>query len=85
MKYTTCVRKHGSAMMLEVPPTMLEALHLSVGEAVGRVVDRGRLVVEPAHRARVTLDELLAKCDATAEISADCTWLHAAPIGSERL
>ncbi len=85
MRYTAYLRKVDESIMLEVPPTMLEALHLSVGEAVGMVIERGRLVVEPTHRPRITLDELLAKCDATVEISTDCAWLNATPIGSERL
>jgi antitoxin ChpS len=43
-------------------------------------------VVEPAARPRYTLEELLAQCDASTEISAeDREWLDARPVGDELL
>ena len=72
--------------MLAVPPALLDVLHLSAGAKVGLVVDNGRLVVEPKARPRYTLDELLAQCDASAELTAeDREWLDAKPVGSELL
>ncbi len=72
--------------MLAVPPAILDLLHLSVGAAVGLTVDRGRLVVEPTIRPRYSLDELLARCDATAAVSSeDSQWLSTAPVGNEVL
>ena len=54
-------------------------------DTVGVAVDDGRLVVEP-QRPRYTLDELLAKCDASAEEGAeDRAWLDDKPVGSELL
>ncbi|MBZ0222326.1 MAG: antitoxin [Dokdonella sp.] len=83
--HTTHLRKVGGSVMLAVPPSILELLHLSVGAAVGIGVDGGRLVVEP-QRLRYTLDELLAQCDATAPLSAeDRQWLDAPSVGSELL
>jgi antitoxin ChpS len=59
---------------------------LATGAKVGLVVDNGRLVVEPAARPRYTLEELLAQCDASTEISAgDREWLDARPVGDELL
>lgn len=84
--YTTNLRKVGGSVMLVVPPALLDVLHLAAGAKVGLAVDNGRLVVEPAARPRYTLDELLAQCDASAEISAeDREWLDTAPTGGELL
>ena len=83
---TTNLSKLGGSIMLAVPPAILEMLHLSAGAAVGMAVDHGRLVVEPSHRPRYSLEELLARCDATAERSTeDRAWQNAAPVGHELL
>jgi len=84
--HTTNLRKVGGSIMLAVPPAILDLLHLHVGATVGLTVDHGRLVVEPTLRPRYSLDELLAQCDASAEISAeDRVWLDSKPVGSELL
>lgn len=84
--HTTNLRKVGGSVMLAVPPALLDVLHLAAGAKVGLVVDNGRLVVEPAARRRYTLEELLAQCDASTEISAeDREWLDARPVGDELL
>ena len=84
--HTTNLRKVGGSIMLAVPPALLEILHLHAGATVGLAVDHGRLVVEPTLRPRYSLDELLAQCDASAEVSAeDRVWLDSKPVGSELL
>jgi len=84
--YTTNLRKVGGSVMLAVPPVLLEVLHLTAGAKVGLAVDHGCLVVNPNPRPRYALDELLAQCDAAAEISAeDREWLDAGPVGGELL
>lgn len=84
--YTTRLRKVGGSVMLAVPPAILELLHLHPGSTVGVDVEGGRLIVEPHARPRYNLDELLAQCDATAEINAeDQAWLDAKPVGNELL
>lgn len=84
--HTTSLRKVGGSIMLAVPPAILDLLHLQAGATVGLTVDRGRLVIEPAPRPRYTLDELLAQCDASAEVSEeDRAWLESKPVGSELL
>lgn len=84
--HTTNLRKVGGSIMLAVPPAILELLHLHVGATVGLAVDHGRLVVEPTLRPRYSLDELLAQCDASAEVSAeDHAWLNNKPVGRELL
>jgi antitoxin ChpS len=84
--HTTNLRKVGGSIMLAVPPAILDLLHLRAGATVGLVVDHDRLVVEPTLRPHYSLDELLAQCDASAEVSAeDRTWLDSKPVGSELL
>ena len=84
--FTTSLRKVGGSIMLAVPPAILDLLHLHAGSTVGMTVDRGRLVVELNPRRRYSLDELLAQCDASAEVSEeDRAWLESKPVGSELL
>jgi antitoxin ChpS len=84
--YNTNLRKVGGSVMLALPPAILDMLHLHAGATVGLAVDHGRLVVEPTPRPRYSLDELLAQCDASAEVSAeDQAWLDSKPVGSELL
>ncbi len=84
--HTTNLRKVGGSVMLAVPPALLEVLHLAAGATVGLTVNHGCLVINPSPRPRYTLDELLAQCDVSAEVSAeDRDWLDARPVGSELL
>ena len=83
--HKTNLRKVGGSVMLAVPPAILDLLHLQAGATVGVAVDGGRLIVEP-QRARYTMDELLAQCDTSAELTAeDREWLDATPVGGELL
>ena len=82
--HATNLRKVGGSVMLAVPPAILDMLHLQAGSRVGLVVDGGRLIVEPQPRPRYTLDELLAQCDPSAELTQEDTeWLEAGPVGRE--
>ncbi len=84
--HITNLRKVGGSVMLAVPPAILDLLHLRAGATVGVTVEGGRLVVEPQQRPRYSLDELLAQCDASAEVTAeDRAWVDAKPVGSELL
>lgn len=84
--HTTNLRKVGGSVMLAVPPALLEVLHLAAGATVGLTVNHGCLVINPSPRPRYTLDELLAQCDVSAEVSVeDRDWLDARPVGSELL
>jgi antitoxin ChpS len=84
--HTTNLRKVGGSVMLAVPPAILDLLHLRAGTTVGVTVDGGRLVVEPQPRPHYSLDELLAQCDTSAELTVeDHAWLDAKPVGSELL
>lgn len=82
--HTTNLRKVGGSVMMAVPPALLDLLHIGAGTKVGLAVDNGRLVVNPQPRPRYTLDELLAQCDASAELTTvDRAWIGEAPAGDE--
>jgi antitoxin ChpS len=82
--HTTTLRKVGGSVMLAVPPAILDILELRAGTTVGIVVDGGRLIVEPERRPRYSIDELLARCDANAEVTEEeLSWLAGAPVGDE--
>jgi len=84
--HTTNLRKVGGSVMLTLPPAFLDQLRLQAGAVVGIVVNRGSLVVTPNPRPHYTLNELLAQCDASAEMAADDReWLDARPAGRELL
>ena len=84
--HKTNLRKVGGSVMMSVPPAILDLLHLRAGDKVGLDVDNGRIVVDPQPRPSYSLDELIAKCDASAEIpTEDRDWLEANAFGREIL
>ena len=84
--HTTNLRKVGGSIMLAVPPALLDLLRLRAGAKVGIAVESGRLVVEPQHRPRYTLDELLAQCNRkAARTKEEREWLKSKPAGAELL
>jgi antitoxin ChpS len=84
--YTTNLRKVGGSIMLAIPPALLDILRLNLGAKVDIAVESGRLVVEPQHRPRYTLDELLAQCNPKAtRTKEEREWLGNKPAGAELL
>ncbi len=84
--HTTKLRNVGGAVMLAVPPALLDQLHLHASATVGLAVDGGRLVVESKPRLRNALAELLAVSDYSQPQSAEeREWVDAPAIGSELL
>ncbi len=82
--HTTNLRKVGGSVMLAVPPSILDLLHLTAGSTVGVTVEKGRLIIEPQRKRRYTLDELLAQCDPAGPITdEERQWLEAPPKGDE--
>ncbi|MBV9340507.1 MAG: antitoxin [Acidobacteria bacterium] len=82
--HTTNLRKVGGSIMLAVPPALLDLLQLRPGAKVGIAVQSGRLVVEPQHRPRYSLDELLAQCNPKVRRSKkESEWLAGRPVGGE--
>lgn len=86
MHTITHLRKVGGSIMLAVPPAILELLHLEAGATLDLAIDDGRLVIVPIVKPRYSLEELIAQCDPSAEMSEeDREWLDAKPIGKELL
>ena len=84
--HTTSLRKVGGSVMLTVPPSVLEALHLKVGAEVELKVSEDKLVVEPRKRPKYTMKELLDQCDFSLPISEEeQEWLDVRPVGRELL
>ncbi|PCC20595.1 AbrB/MazE/SpoVT family DNA-binding domain-containing protein [Halomonas sp. JB37] len=82
---TTRLRRVGGSIMMAVPRAFLDQLHLHAGSHVELEIDHGRLVVKPI-KPKYSLEELLARCDTTAEMPADeHGWLDTGPVGRELL
>ena len=83
--YTTSLRKVGGSIMMIVPPSLLDQLHLQSGSVVGLIVDNGRLIAEP-RRPHYSLEELLAQCDPNADFSVyEREWSDINSVGLEVL
>ena len=84
--YTTNLREMEDAVMLAIPPVILDAVGLSAGMKVNILIDGGRLVVEQRSRPTYTLEELLTQCDPRLDFSPEeQNWLGSAAVGEELL
>jgi antitoxin ChpS len=84
--YSTNLRKVGGSVMLAVPPALLDILHLQIGATVGIAIEGERLIIQAQNRPKYTLEELLAQCDETIEISTEeREWIDMKPVGAELL
>lgn len=84
--HTTNLRKVGGSIMMAVPPTVLEMLHLGAGATVGLSIEDGRLIVDPQPRPHYTLEELLAVSDySEPQPPEEREWVDAPPTGREPL
>ena len=82
--HLTTLRSVGGSVMLAIPKSLLEGLNLAANTKVGLSVEQGRLVVEPRHKPRYFLAELMAHCDVTAPMSEEeQAWDTIAPVGRE--
>jgi antitoxin ChpS len=84
--HSTTLRKVGGSVMMAVHPALLDMLRIGAGARVGLAVDNGRLVVDPHPQPRYTLDELLAQCDPSRELTVeDRVWIADTPVGDETI
>jgi antitoxin ChpS len=68
--------------MLTIPPTILEELTVKVGTTVHLTIENNRLMLSP--KPKYSLEELIAKCDASAPISPEVQeWLDSPAVGKE--
>lgn len=74
------------ATMVTIPPALLSQLGWKAEAAVDVTIEDGRIVITKAGRPCYTLDELVAKCDASKDFSDDeQTWMNEKPVGGEIL
>lgn len=72
------------SIVLARPQPLLDALRLSAGSMVRLTIEDGRLLVDPIKHPRYTLDELLAQCGASTELSGeDQKWLGGRRAGED--
>jgi antitoxin ChpS len=84
--YRTVLRKVGGSVMMAVPPSILDLLHVQAGSTVGLTLDGSRLIVEAQPRPRYTLAELLAASDySEPQPPEEREWVDAPPAGREEL
>lgn len=84
--HTAALHTVDDSIMLAIPQPLLDALRLSAGSRVRLTISDGRLLVDPIQRPRYTLDELLAQCGASAELSGeDRKWLGGRRAGEEEI
>ena len=80
----TNLRKVGGSVMLAVPPSILDILHLNAGATVGLTVNAGKLVIEPRRKPRYNLDQLLALCLRDAPLTEEVqNWANGEPVAAE--
>lgn len=81
---TATLRNVGGSVMMAIPKSLLEGLGLSANTKVGLTLKDGRLVIEPCHKPKYSLTELLEQCDTSAPISAEeLAWQETPSIGNE--
>ncbi len=82
--YTTPLRHVDGAVMLVVPPTILDLLGLKAGSLVNIEVEGETLVVKATPRPLYTLDELLSQCDSNQDMTnEEMEWVGMKPVGRE--
>jgi antitoxin ChpS len=82
MEYST-LRNIDGAIMVEVPPALLDQLHLDAGSSVAIAVEGSQLVLKP-RRPKYKLADLLAQCDYSLPMSEEeREWIDAPRAGRE--
>lgn len=83
----TALRTADGAIVVEIPTAYLERTGLEADGEVRWEIEGDRLIVRPeagSPKPYYTLDEILAECDPSAEISAeDAEWTGGGPVGRE--
>jgi antitoxin ChpS len=88
----TRLKKSGGSLVVTVPASARNLLHLTEGQEMAVSVEGTRVVMEPVaaqpptrvRRPKYTLDELVAGMDADAPLTdEERAWLEAPPAGRE--
>lgn len=77
------LRAVGGSVVVAIPPSLLDSLHLQAGSEVNIETENKRLVIEPRKR-RYTLSELLDQCDMNLPVSEEeIAWMSMPSVGDE--
>ena len=61
------IGKWGNSLGIRLPRHITDLLHLAAKDRINCSVEDGKLVLEPVHQPKYTLEELLAKVEDTGE------------------
>lgn len=76
------VTEIGNLKGLIIPDVLLNELNIDIGDKLDITINNGQLVI--TGKPQYTLDELLAKCDKSIEMTAEMKeWEQAQPVGKE--
>ena len=80
----TKLRAVGGSIAMTIPKAIVDELGLRADGNVEVVVEAGRMIMRPSARPRYKLEDLLARCDPTAQRNPDLqAWLDAPAVGDE--
>lgn len=82
MSIQISIQKWGNSAAIRLPSAVLAQLDLRPGDKLTAEIRDGGLVLAPS-RKHYTLDELLAQCDAAAEVGEWEGWTDMPPAGDE--
>jgi len=86
MASTSTLRTVGGSIMMAIPKPLLDTLGIAANAKLDLTVEEGKLVAVPRKRPKYTLDELLAQCDPSAEITdEERMWMNLEPVGKENV
>jgi antitoxin ChpS len=84
MATTSTLRTVGGSVMMAIPKLLLDTLGVATNAKLDLTVEDGKLVAVPRKRPKYTLEELLAQCDPSAEITEEeKMWMNLEPVGKE--
>jgi antitoxin ChpS len=81
---TATLRSLGGSIVLAIPPSLLDSLHLKAGSTVDIRLENNCLTLKPA-RKRYTLDELLVGLTESDTLPMDREFESIQPLGCEVL
>lgn len=77
------IQKWGNSAAVRLPATLLDQVHLTLGDKLVVEVRPDGIMLAPA-RPRYSLEDLVAQCDPKAPIPEDLAdWSNARPVGRE--
>lgn len=75
MPMTSKIRRQGGSAVVTIPPALLKALGLNVGDEITLSIESGRLVAQRAARKRYSLAELLKGSTDIKRLTAEIAWV----------